>query len=220
MTQHARFSDIELGVPFPRYAADLVGLFVRTNSNIRRCVAFVGTEAGGQFVPLGTAFIVGIQREDVVFAFLATASHVLDQIKGGTFSLRLNRKSGGVECVKLSKSNVIRHKDEANDVALIPIQLSQDVYDVTAIPVDRDLIERDRDNLWRAELGDEVTAMGLYTSHYGVAKNVPVMRVGNLAGLPEEKVRGPNGRYVDGRCYTSHTQHKLWYANLRTRAAQ
>lgn len=46
-------------------------------------------------------------------------------------------------------------------------------------------------------IGDEIIAIGLYTSHYGLEKNIPVLRVGNLAMLRSEPVLGPQNRYFD-----------------------
>jgi hypothetical protein len=37
-------------------------------------------------------------------------------------------------------------------------------------------------------LGDEVFIVGLFRHHHGTRKNIPIVRVGNLAALTEEKV--------------------------------
>jgi hypothetical protein len=38
------------------------------------------------------------------------------------------------------------------------------------------------------ELGDEVFVSGLFRHHYGKSKNIPIVRIGNLAALNEERV--------------------------------
>ena len=36
-------------------------------------------------------------------------------------------------------------------------------------------------------LGDEVIISGLFVKHHGRQRNVPIIRVGNVAAMPEEK---------------------------------
>ncbi len=63
----------------------------------------------------------------------------------------------------------------------------------------RDLLLKQREEFWGVALGDEVCAVGLYSSHHGKVKNIPVIRIGNLAALCEEPVntiRGPAEGYL------------------------
>ena len=42
-------------------------------------------------------------------------------------------------------------------------------------------------------IGDEVFVTGLFRGHTGRQRNVPIVRVGNIAAMPEEKVRTSRG---------------------------
>ena len=46
-------------------------------------------------------------------------------------------------------------------------------------------------------LGDEVFVVGLFRHHHGTLKNIPIVRVGNLAALTEEKVSTKDFGLVD-----------------------
>jgi hypothetical protein len=170
---------------------------VRTHSEIRRCIAFVGVESQGHFTPHGTGFFGGLAFGGMIFQFLITADHLLDQIAGDSFSVRINRRSGGAECIRLPKAHAIRHYNKLNDLAIFSVSFGTDIYDFAMIELDRADLVKSRAEVWDVHLGDEVCAMGVYTSHHGLARNIPVMRVGNLAALLEEEVRGPQGGYVE-----------------------
>ena len=43
-------------------------------------------------------------------------------------------------------------------------------------------------------IGDEVFLPGLFRFHHGTNKNIPVIRVGNIAAMPEEPVQTANGK--------------------------
>src|SRR5262249_33277136 len=49
---------------------------------------------------------------------------------------------------------------------------------------------------WEPGPGDEIATIGLYTSHSGVSKNIPVVRIGHLAMMPDEPVLTQNGVYL------------------------
>jgi hypothetical protein len=48
------------------------------------------------------------------------------------------------------------------------------------------------------ELGDEVFISGLFSHYYGNKRNIPIVRVGNLAALGEEKIRTKSFGEIDG----------------------
>ena len=178
-----------LAEPVPCYVWDM-----RIDPDIRKCVAFVGVEAGGRFLPTGTGFFCSFKySDDVSFHFLVTAAHVLDQIKADTFSIRLNRRDGSAATETLDRRRAIKHTVLANDVALVPVSLDVTVYDVLVYELSREKLAKRRQTFQDVGLGDEVCAIGLYTSHHGLTKNIPVVRIGNLAAMPEEPLRTPKG---------------------------
>ena len=167
---------------------------MRAHSTLHNCVVYLGVENHGRFTPLGTGFFVGVAIKDVHYVYIATAAHVIDQIAGEQISVRLNRKSGEAECLRVLKSAVSRN--EPNDLAVFPLAASTSIYDFKMIPTARSNQESLRKEVWDWSAGDEVFALGLYTSHYGETRNTPVLRVGNIAAMLDEPVRGPGGNYL------------------------
>jgi hypothetical protein len=47
-------------------------------------------------------------------------------------------------------------------------------------------------------LGDETFAIGLFRSHHGAQRNIPIVRIGSIAAMPEEPIRTKHGGFIDG----------------------
>ena len=77
---------------------------MRVEDRILKTVVFIGKEAGGQFTPLGTAFVGVVQEGTTSIPLLVTAAHVIDDYfkETDTIFVRLNRNSGGSERYRLS----------------------------------------------------------------------------------------------------------------------
>ena len=58
------------------------------------------------------------------------------------------------------------------------------------------VVETFKEAVWLPTVGDEVATVGLYTSHHGHTKNIPVVRVGHISMLPDEPVMSTRG-YVE-----------------------
>jgi hypothetical protein len=179
---------------------------LRVNPNAKRSVVFVGIETQRGFVPIGTGFIGLVKYEDVGAPLVITARHVLDMISGDDFYIRLNRRDGTAESKRLSKSTMITFNDRSVDLAVIPAPIDAAIYDVFAIHIDSALWKKQIDDagLGGPSSGDEVSIIGLYTTHYGHAKNMPVVRIGHIAAIPEEKVLTAKG-YVNGFLVEVHS---------------
>ena len=52
-------------------------------------------------------------------------------------------------------------------------------------------------SLHGVDLGDEVFISGLFSHHYGESRNIPIVRIGNLAALREEPVFTPSFGAMD-----------------------
>jgi hypothetical protein len=178
--------------PIPAYAWKAIGALMRIDDKILKTTVFVGVESGGKFVPLGTGFFAAIVYRDAVCTYLVTAQHVFDAVAGDYVSVRLNRKGGDSETVRVSKLNAWPHERPENDIVAIPMGISPDVYDQFIVDVSRSELDSAR-VLMQPSLGDEVVAVGLYTSHYGRVRNAPVVRVGHIAAMPDEPVKTSAG---------------------------
>ena len=112
--------------------------------------------------------------------------------------VRVNRPTGaGNGCVTISipETRLRRHPESKNDVAILPFPFDGSITDYVSLPMDRAHLESYRE-VWSPGIGDEAAGIGLYTSHYGEIRNRPVVRIGNIAAMPEEPVRTDHG-YVN-----------------------
>jgi hypothetical protein len=84
--------------------------------------------------------------------------------------------------------------DETADVAVVPV-LTDTNADMRAIPV-TDFISKEDFHRFGFGLGDEVFTVGLFTAAPGTSRNLPIVRHGNLAMIPDEQIQTKLG-YAD-----------------------
>ena len=159
---------------------------------VRKCVVFVCSKRGEKMRLDGTAFFVGISAEgiqDANFFYLVTAAHVINGIRAKSSDqivyLRMNFKDSGAQFVETRIDDWVVH-DEADAAALV-FRPPVDVVDYKVYPLDRAATEEviAKEGIG---VGDEVFVTGLFASHYGRENNLPIVRIGNIALMPEEKV--------------------------------
>lgn len=161
---------------------------------IRKCVVFVcyKTREGMQLA--GTAFFVGVPLEttNLQVVYLITAKHIIDGITKKSIDqrvyLRVNLKQGQANFVETPIASWVFHPHETNvDVAILSWAPPQDVFDYRIIPQNMAATE---DVIQKEEIGvgDDVFLTGLFANHFGSQRNIPIIRIGNIASMPEEKV--------------------------------
>lgn len=186
-------ADLEV-YPLPLHVWEWLENHVRVDERVRKSVAFIGTENERGFVPYGTALIGLVTFEkDFGNTVIVTAHHVVEQIPGNFVSVRLNRKDGSSDTRKIDKRGIIAFNERAIDLCVLPIHIDPSIYDFYAIHISSADWAEKLNELGEPEPGDEVCAVGLYTSHYGHVRNMPVARIGHIAALPEEKVATDRG---------------------------
>lgn len=164
---------------------------MRINEQLRKAVAFIGYLEGERFVAAGTAFFVGypIGVQDRISTYLVTADHVirgLVQRDSSEAIIRLNTATGST-LLRAHLERFLTHPtSNVADVAVLPVgSISQ--YDQKALPIDLfatpDHVENDR-----IGVGDQVYFIGCFVNHAGRQRNVPIVRVGNIAAIPEEPI--------------------------------
>lgn len=166
---------------------------------VRKCVAFVGYQMhDGSFRLAGSAFFVGKEVPGTTKAspvFAVTARHVIKGIKDKGLDevwFRVNLIDGRAGWAMSKIDNWFFHPtDESLDVAVIKTGIGAD-WDHLVIS-DRWFIDEQRMKEHEVNVGDEVFITGLFHHHYGADKNVPIVRVGNIACLDEEKVKSSLG---------------------------
>jgi hypothetical protein len=74
------------------------------------------------------------------------------------------------------------------DLAVAPLKASSDIFDIHFCETNKAFLtdEYVRENNIGA--GDDVCVVGLLTRHFGRTSNIPIVRYGNIAAMPEEPV--------------------------------
>lgn len=161
---------------------------------IRKCVVFVCYKSGEGLQLAGTAFFVSVPLEitDLQVVYLITAKHVIEAVTKKSIDqkvyLRMNLKQGQANFVESPIANWIFHPHETNvDVAILNWAPPQDVFDYRIIPhtmaATKEIMQKEE-----IGVGDDVFLTGLFANHYGMQRNLPIIRIGNIAAMPEEKV--------------------------------
>lgn len=162
---------------------------------VRQCVVFVGlpTRIKGGEVGIkfrGTAFFVGVPSENIEgldYVYLVTAKHVAKSLEGKNFLVRLNTTASGSGVLMGEGAQWWYHPtDETVDVGLIAFAPPPE-YEYMRIQTSSfltDEIIRDRS----IGPGDEVFITGLFAQLSGSERNLPIVRTGNIAMMPDELV--------------------------------
>lgn len=169
------------------------GKLMQVPDEVRKCVLFLSYKTATQMEYAGTAFLVGVPlNNDYVTVYIVTAKHVIDCIKEKSIDqkvyLRVNIKEGGLNYVESEIEQWVFHpSDESVDVAILNWTPPEEIIDYRVIDVNnaatQEIIDKEK-----IGVGEEVFLTGLFASHSGTQKNVPIMRAGNIAAMPEEKI--------------------------------
>lgn len=161
---------------------------------VLKCVVFIGavSDPGGFdpiFVPYGTGFLISLFYEDYPFDYIITCKHVIDLINSDKVYVRLNLKEGSSQSVSVDKESWVLNTE--NDIAVLSKKVGE-LFDWRPI-FKQDIITKDVVENWRQNhpsmlVGEESFLVGLFTNHYGREHNIPIVRVGNIAAMPDEFV--------------------------------
>lgn len=162
---------------------------------VRKCAFFVCSYEEGcginQYKCGGTGFFVKYKVDSYEFIYLVTAKHVITQASKNDKQeviLRINKKDGSFAYITTKSFDWKNHPtDPFADVAVLGAPIDSRIFDFVTIPsgliVTKDIIYKEG-----IGCGDEVFLTGLFVNHYGKRKNIPIIRIGNIASMPEEPV--------------------------------
>lgn len=171
---------------------------MRVPDEIRDCVCFLETWRESR-TGRGTAFLVGLEDDRLqgfIFSYVVTARHCLYDLigKADEIRLRFNGQSGGIGVVKTSGNDWLEHPN--SDVAVLPFLPDQKQFQYKVYPLvscaSEDVVE---DKLIGA--GDDVFLTGMLVFHPGQTRIMPIVRLGNIAAMPDEPVRLQLGKHQD-----------------------
>jgi hypothetical protein len=168
---------------------------MRIADEIVKSVGFVSRDTN----PLryaGTAFVVEVPIDETYGCLhLVTAKHVADAV-GADFVIGFNGKDGMPLFVKNGGVPWYLHPTEPDsvDAAVLPFASARThEYDISPIPI-QIFADEARINEYGIGLGDEVFSVGLFTRYFGLTTLIPIIRTGNIAMMPKERVPlGPFG---------------------------
>jgi hypothetical protein len=168
-------------------------------------VVFLGwlepDQSGGVERPhwVGTACLVSVPCAGIGFwPYVVTVKHVADQLGGKKWCIRTNTMDGKS---KIAQGGVSarwwKHptEEDAVDVAVMPWSPPEGAVfaHISVEMFATDQVIRDKN----IGVGDEVFCIGLFTLHTGEERNLPIVRTGNVAMMPGEKLpRAKIGNYL------------------------
>jgi len=198
-------SDIRLG-GVPKYIlANEDEEFMAIPDNTRDCCCFIYYEnENKQRVLCGTAFFIAevlgidknLARMTYSNVFLVTAKHLIDDIKlqypNSPMGIRVNSADGKTADIEIPFDVWFYHPtDSSVDAAILP-WFNNEGLEITTNPtytaVTHDVIRKNG-----IGIGDEVFITGLFSEHYGRKRNLPIIRTGNIAMMPEDPVQTDYG---------------------------
>jgi len=150
----------------------------------------------------GTAFYfarpVGQSPDEGSFVYLVTAKHVINTIRDrgiGNVLIRANTKSNGARWITTRVSDWGQEEPRVPDVAVLPVLIEDDL-DHLAWPLAGSMFTASLEAN-QVDIGEDVFLTGLFHRHAGRRSNIPIIRVGNIAALPDEKISTKIGE-MDG----------------------
>ena len=172
---------------------------MRVPELILNCVGFVGevTHKGADGSVSGdlyaTGFFVSIPiLEDSPVpraAYFVTAKHVAKDLQNREIYFLVNQKGGGVTSIRNVIGNQwqLHPNDPTVDVAVIQVGVHPEA-DIDPVGVEH-FGTRERLRELNIGIGDEVHSTGLFTPYPGEKRNMPILRIGNIAMMPEERIQ-------------------------------
>lgn len=167
---------------------------MRIPEYIRKCVVYIGYSMfDGSKRYAGTGFLLS-HRFDANppdgLGYLVTAGHVISKIKDKAIDkilIRFNFKNGRADWVETELRNWVLHPDKTVDVAVYNrlgdiSHMDHLCYPLAAIATQEKISKE------VIGAGEEVFLAGLFGHHAGDVRNIPIIRVGNIAAMPEEPV--------------------------------
>ncbi len=182
---------------------------MRVPDEVRDCVVFIGVQETGDDGQLvirwgGTGFFVSVPSigsPPVKYIYLVTAMHVVYAVQSRGFIIRANKQDGGAENIHVPPNAATwwYHPSDANaDVALVAFGLPNEQFLYRSVPTSMFMTE-EIVRQGTLGLGDEVYLSGLFRNLTGTKRNLPIVRIGNVAMMPDERVPtewGPMNAYL------------------------
>lgn len=165
----------------------------RVNDNLTSIVAYLypsekeaidGAKVGG------TCFFVRVSTTARYYDYVVTNRHVVEEYKARFIRLHTHGKNNPIQVIEGAWEYHVNGDDIAACEFPRPVR-----YYYLPLPVEFLLAKQNAENL-RVGLGDDLFMIGRFLNHDGKDKNVPVVRFGTIAMMPDEPILD-NGRLQD-----------------------
>jgi hypothetical protein len=166
---------------------------MRVSDTLKNCVCFLcGKNNDGTYHYGGTGFFVAIpsqtQPDKFSHVYLVTAKHTIIKAQDEGYHrlhLRIATAGGGADFLETSGDWTFPD-DPVTDIAVLPLAIPANF---TAAVVTLDLIATDAViSSMEVGIGDELIIMGLFPKRTGIKRNIPIVRSGIIAAMPEEPI--------------------------------
>ncbi len=167
---------------------------MRVDDRIKKAVVFLGKKTKhGPFVPYGTGFLVRSAIGSHGYQQIVTAKHVIEDINSDVVHVRVNTRSGSAEILDTDTAHWHDHANEDIDLAVCPTMIPMDCYDIMHHRIDDGVLNEKVISDREIGVGDEVFIAGMFVSRLGESRNIPIVRIGNIAAMAEEPIRTDYG---------------------------
>jgi hypothetical protein len=171
------------------------------DDNVRKCVQFLQYQSGRGMLLAGTSFMVSFIEDGESFGYLVTAKHVIDRIRekasDGRVYVRVNVIGQSFEEVSTNVIDWWFHPTDSSTDIAVTIWPSEDRFDQLSYPICQSAATPEVIGQLGIGVGDEVFLVGLFHMHHGKKRNIPIIRLGNIAAMPEEPVELGHGSSMD-----------------------
>lgn len=163
---------------------------MRASDDANKCVAFIGyLRPNGDIALAGTVFFLirKLDHPNSNLGYAVTAKHVIRGIEstGATSCIiRMNTKTGGVVGIEIPLSDWWFHPSETEVDVAVTLLGRDDAHDFIAVPIEN-LVPNAFQSPEDIGIGDEVYVAGLFSNRAGHRRNIPIVRVGNIAAMPD-----------------------------------
>ncbi len=165
---------------------------MRVPDSLLDCVGFIGLFNGTNPEFVGTFFLTLVKGSGRWnHLYLVTAKHIAERCDGGNFFVSINDRQGqSLNIQSDDRAPWTTHPtDEAVDVAVLPFNVDSAINRINPRVIDRSMYaSKERLAKLNIGVGDEVFMTGLFKRASGKEINIPIVRMGNVASIPREKI--------------------------------
>jgi hypothetical protein len=170
---------------------------VRAPTVVLKSVGFIGEVTDGDSPGaspdlLATGFFVCVPFISPVlahkrFGYFVTAAHVAKYLSDKPICFLVNKRDGGLTGIDVADEQWWVHPtDRTADVVVVSTILNPEA-DMKCVSL-KDFANEDDSLAGHIGVGDEVLIAGLFTPAPGIARNMPIVRHGNIAMVPQEQI--------------------------------